>query len=260
MPTTLKVKSNDEDIKRERELTAKRVLNYFDGLLPPSRLLCFLDDQDPLILRRHFGPANRGFYGPIHDGRSLGDLPDYVADCICIDDGHSIPFPLVIDDLVYLYGTTCANEVGLAMTLAHELQHAIQHGGVRKLWAVNSLVRNLDQSLIDALKLQWADIPTEREARIVSKRAAIELFGDGLVADYIGARITEAAARGDSADASDWQFVSTLTPLSSVDLDSGTHQLFGRLRNHRSQFESLVREREFDLDYRDIDLAVYFDR
>lgn len=115
-----------------------------------------MDDDDPPTLKGDRGAANRGFYGPIHNTTRLPDLPDYVASCIFVDDGISIPFPRVVDDLVYLYGSTCANEVGLTMTLAHELQHAIQHANVRKLWAANSLINRLDRKVIDALKLQWA--------------------------------------------------------------------------------------------------------
>jgi hypothetical protein len=65
MPATLKVKSVDAAVRTQREATAKRVLDYFGSCLPPSRLLCFLDDDDPPDLRREFGPANRGVYGPI---------------------------------------------------------------------------------------------------------------------------------------------------------------------------------------------------
>ncbi len=99
--------------------------------------------------------------------------------CIFPDDGVSNPpFPRVIDELIYLYGSTCADEVGLVIVLAHELQHAIQHANVRKPWALNGLVLKLDTNVFDALKLTWADIPIEREARIVSKRMAVHLFGE----------------------------------------------------------------------------------
>ncbi len=133
MPVTLEIKTEEAAVKAKRKAAAQRVLDYFDGSLPPSRLLCFLDDDDPLTLKGERGAANRGLYGPIHDSTPLADWPDYVTSCISVDDGISLPFPRVIDDLVYLYGSTCANEVGLTMTLAHELQHAIQHGNAQRM-------------------------------------------------------------------------------------------------------------------------------
>lgn len=235
------------------------MLDYFGGSLPSSRLLCFLDDDDPPDLRHEFGDANRGIYGPINDSTPLAIWPDYVTSCILFDDGISLLFPRVIDDLVYLYGSTCANEVGLTMTLAHELQHAIQHSKTRQLWAVNSLVDELDKAVIAGLKLQWADIPIERETRIVSKRVAVHLSCEQRVTQYIDEKLADAIARNDVADVTDWQFVRTLTPSSSVDLVADTQRLFKRLKGYRSELEAALREKKNDPDFDDIDLAAYFD-
>ena len=60
-----------------------------------------------------------------------------MRECVCPSNRFGYG-TRVIDDLVYLYGSTCADEVGLTMTLAHKLQHAIQHGKERNVWAVNS--------------------------------------------------------------------------------------------------------------------------
>ena len=258
MPVTLKVKSGNAAAKGQREAAAQRVLNYFDGSLPSSRLLCFLDDGDPPGLKQVFGSANRGVYGPIHDTTPLADWPDYVTDCILVDDGISLPFPRVVDDLVYLYGSTCANEVGLTMTLAHELQHAIQHANARKVWAVNGLVPQLPKTVIVALKLQWTDIPIERETRIVSKRVAVHFFGEKRVTQYIDEKITE---RISEADVADWQFVLALTPSSSVDLVADTQRLFKRLKGYRPQLEGCLQNarREYPQDYNDLDLSPFFD-
>lgn len=251
MPLTLKVKSEDGAVKPQRETAAQRVIAYFGLCLPESRLLCFLDDEDPSTLRGLYGPANRGIYGPIHDGTPLAEWPGYVADHIYVDDGVSLIFPRVVDDLVYLYGSTCVDEVALTMTLAHELQHAIQHGKVRTLWAANSLIHDLDKKIIDALKLRWADIPTELEARIVSKRAAECLLGEQPVRQYIDRKIAERISEDDIAD---WQFVRTLTPLSSVDLVGGTQLLFERLKAYKSALEVVLQERKGNPDFSDIDL------
>jgi len=217
-----------------------------------------LDDNDPVILKHAFGAANRGAYGPIKDSTSLDIWPDYVTGCILVDDGISLLFPRVIDDLVYLYGSTCANEVGLTITLAHELQHSIQHAYARRVWAVNSLIPQLPKTAIAALKLQWADIPIERETRIVSKGVAVDFFGEQRVTEYIDEKIAQGITRGDVADVADFQFIRTLTPSSSVDLTDDTQQLFNRLKSHRSELEAVLQEKKDDPDFSDIDLDAYF--
>ncbi len=259
MSVTLKVKSGDEGTKVRREAAAQRVLAYFGRSLPPTRLLCFLDDDDPPLLKRQRGgAANRGFYGPIHGNTPLNDLPEYVVSCILIDDGVSIPFPRVTDDLVYLYGSTCANDAGLTMTLSHELQHAIQHANLRKVWAANSLVPGLSKSVVDALKLKWTDIPTEREARIVSKRVAVSLFGSQRVEQHIRERIAE---RVTESDAADWQFIRTLMTSSPAYLVAETKLLFVRLKGYRSELEAVLQEKKNanNPDFLDIDLNPYFE-
>jgi len=256
VPVTLKVKSGNAALRALRQAAAERVLDYFDGCLPSSRLLCFLDDGDPPILKQVFGVANRGVYGPIHDSTPLADWPEYVSGCILVDDGVSLLYPRVIDDLVYLYGSTCANEVGLTMTLAHELHHAIQHANARKVWAVNGLVPQLPKTAIAALKLQWADIPIERETRIVSRRVAVDFFGEKRVTQYIDEKIAEAITEVDVAD---WQFVRALTPSSSVEIVGDTQRLFQRLKGCRSELEAVLQEKKDNPDFGDIDLDCFFD-
>lgn len=259
MHVTLKVKSTDAAVKAKRESSAQRVLAYFGDDLPPSRLLCFFDDEDRKSVKKEFGPANRGFYEPIHDNT---DVPSYVESCIWNDDGED--YRRVVDDLVYLCGSACAHEVGLTMTLAHELQHAVQHAKSRGLWAANSLIhrflRDQDQAIIDALMLKWIDLPTELEARIVSKRVAEQFFGEERVRQYVDGKIAEHI---DEADAADWRFIRTLISSSSVDLVTGTQQLFNRLKDYRAQLEAALHENTKDPDFADpdfvdLDLADYF--
>ncbi|MBZ5699692.1 MAG: hypothetical protein LAN18_14230 [Acidobacteriia bacterium] len=252
------VQSGDAQIKSQREAAAERVINYFGVCLPESELLCFLDDEDPSTLRNSpsLGPANRGLYMPIHDNTVLDGWPSYVTNCIRPSDriGRRTR---VIDDFVYLYGTTCVDEVGLTMTLAHELQHSIQHAQVRKLWAANSLVRKLDKKVIDALNLKWSNIPTEVEARIVSKCVGECLLGEQRVNQYIDRKIAE---RITDDDADDWEFIRTLTPSDSVDLASSTQLLFELLKGCRPELEALLRKvkQTGNPDFTDIDLDAFF--
>lgn len=253
MAVTLKVESPNEEVKVRREGEARRVLSHFGDRLPASRLLCFLDDVDSSLIKEKFGPDNRGGYVPIHDNTPTGLLPDYVRHHILIDDGGK-SLRRVVDDLIYTHGSTCANELGLTMTLAHELEHAIQHANVRELWALNYLVLwVVPKTMIEP----WSDIPTERQARIVSKGVAVDFFGEGRVRAHVDQKIAESVTKADTAD---WRFVGALTTSDTVDLDAETRKLFRRLGDYRAQLEAALQEmkRVKNADFLDISLDSYF--
>src|SRR6202035_3440712 len=63
MQVTVHVKSKDGAVKSQLVAAAHRVISHFGDRLPNSRLLCFLDDEDPSSLKVVFGSANRGVYG-----------------------------------------------------------------------------------------------------------------------------------------------------------------------------------------------------
>lgn len=257
MVVTWNINAKDVEVKAQRQTAGQHVVSYFGLCLPESRLLCFLDDQDPPKLRALYGRANRGFYSPIHANEDLPpEWPEYVRKCIYPSDKY-FGRTRKIDDLAYLYDSTCDDELGLTMTLAHELQHAVQHAKVRPWWAANSFVHSCIHRLDKAgLKLKaWADIPTEREARIVSKRVAECLFSEQLVRQYVDRKIAEPTTEDDVAD---WQFIRGLMASSSVDLAEGTRQLFKRLRNYRPVLEDAMREERENPHYADIDLDALF--
>jgi hypothetical protein len=252
MSVTIIVESQNAEVRADRQKTASRVVTYFGDNLPASNILCFLDDNDSARLGAE---SERGRYEVIHDSTRLSHLPEYIVDHIFVDNGRSVlDLHRVVDDLILLYGSTCTHEIGLTMTLAHELQHSIQHYCDRRAWAVNGIINQLDQTLISSLKLTWSDIPIEREARIVSKRVACHLFGAQRVTEYIDLKIREHVSDGDFAD---WQFVRTLDPSSSLDLKTGTRNLFQRLKGNRKELEvALQRMKEWNQgDFRDIDLS-----
>jgi hypothetical protein len=142
------------------------------------------------------------------------------------------------------------------MSLAHELQHAIQHSKAREMWAVNSLVANdLSRETIQNLGLEWADIPIEVEARIVSKRVAECFFGEPRVREFIDKHIAQPATEGDRKD---WQFIRTLMPSMAVELTSETQRLLNRIRDYRSELEASLEEKRQNPDYADIDLDAFF--
>jgi hypothetical protein len=213
-----------------------------------------LDRDDWPPFRQEFGVANRGFYVPLKEKTLAWPVwPDYLTNRIFVDDETSHWFNRIFDHVVYLYGSSCANDVGLAMTLAHELQHFIQHNNVRTLWAVNTLIPGLPKSVINDLELKWSDIPIEWEARIVSKRTAEDLYGKESVGQYIDGRISSAISEDDVAD---WRFVRELTTSTPFNLKTETQAIFRRLRNHKTEFEKLLQEMkdEHDPDFEDINL------
>src|SRR5258706_5906845 len=107
MPVTVNVKSKDDVIRMRREKAAQRVVSHCGLCVPQSRVLCFLDDENPSGLKRTFGAANRGIYGIVRDGDDLSmgiwPWPDYLSKSVQVDD-DAHPFTRrVIDDLIYLY-------------------------------------------------------------------------------------------------------------------------------------------------------------
>src|SRR5271155_4716300 len=80
------------------------------------------------------------------------------------------------DNLIYIRHSTCLDlNTGFVTTYAHELQHFIQHGTMPRLHSVNDVLyhnlRRLEPSSI------VTDVPSEREANIVSKRVAEKICG-----------------------------------------------------------------------------------
>src|SRR5215470_4009992 len=97
----LQVKSTNRETQLQRETTALRVIAQFGLSLAKSRMLCFLDDEDPAILKDTFGKANRAIYAAVRDSTPLEIWPDYVIDHILVDDGEHFVYQRVVDELFY---------------------------------------------------------------------------------------------------------------------------------------------------------------
>ena len=249
MPPTVKVKSSDTAVRKHREDAAQRVIEHFAKRLPDRRLLCFFDDEDWHALKQEAGAANRGCYSPVRPG-GLGWPPDYLSECLVVDSQFAF------DDLVYLHGSTCECELGLTMTFAHELQHFVQHSILPTVWAANAVaaytLRSLDSYDIEALRLRSCDIPHEREARIVAKRAAENLFGTDAVNQYIDAKIAE---RVNEQDVADWECIRGLVASTPYDLTRETKLFFPRLAAFRPRLERSFRYlRQSDPRFNDLNL------
>jgi hypothetical protein len=207
-------------------------------------------DHQPL--KERIGAANRGFNEPLCE--PLFDMtlwfyyPDDLKDLILVEDSSG----LVFDHVIYLQGSACGSEVGLTITFAHELQHFVQYMTNRKLWAQNTLIQNVPDS-----GLNWFDIPTEREARIVSIRVAESLFGAGQVRDFMNRRVAEAINEVELADC---EFIRGLVGSvpSSYDLPCETVKIFQRLEPRKQEFAKILERATTNPNFAGITLDTLF--
>jgi hypothetical protein len=252
MPLTLIIRSAGEDVRKHHEALAQRVVASLGLQSPARRLLVLLDDEDWQAFKAENGIANRGFYARIRPGHPHWRIaPRYILDSVFVGGAPAY------DDFVYLHGTTCADDIALTMTLAHELQHFIQHADKTPLWAANGLVPNLDKTAIAALGLRWCDIPHEREARIVSKRIAEDLFGPDAVRQHVDARIASPVTEQDGID---WKCIRELAVSTPYDLAHETKLFFPRLKDYSGQLQAaLAHFQASDPDFADVNLPALLD-
>jgi hypothetical protein len=233
----LHVKGIDHDRGRRCQEIAIRVRDYFVSNLPvpaEARVLCYLDDHDnPWLKKQWGGDSNRGIHWPIR-GQGLRDWPQDMWYTIAPVDQVSGNVTWPYDSVVYLHGSTCNVEVQLAMSLAHELQHFLQFAGQGQIWAINTLLGKLPY-LPTADLSHWHDLPIEREARIIGKRVALNIFGESAVEEHI-----ENMARLSSSpeDAANWDFIRALDSNEAYDIAIGTVPFVQR---HRRGLEDLQR-------------------
>jgi hypothetical protein len=192
--------------------------------------------------------ANRGVFSP-PGSRLWREALGNIADCACADGRTAF------DGLIYLHGSTCSDEVDLTMTFAHELQHFIQHSTALTLWAANTVafntLRHLNMPDFVALGLRAYDIPIERDARIVARRVAEDLFGAETVLRHIEVKIAE---RVTEQDAADWDCIRGLDVSTPYDLALETRLFFPRLRSCRSELARALRQFQNDPDFKGVDL------
>jgi hypothetical protein len=143
------------------------------------------------------------------------------------------------------------------MTVAHELQHCIQHTSVPHLWAASALIPQLSKSAIKTLGLRWSDVPHEREARIIAKKIAQGLFGEERVMQHI---VTKAREFVTADDAADWDFIGRIDTSAPYDLALETALIFPKLRSCRRELEKVLKELSvIDPHFKQVDLAALFD-
>jgi len=250
------VKSSDPTIRGARETQVRQVLSLLKNL-PDTRLLCFLDDEDWPLFKCLLGQSNRGFHRPLSDQTAFADWPEYVTEQIFVDDPKEFWFKRQFDHVVYLYGSTCENPVGLTMTLAHEVQHVIQHETVPDLLTASNVFRNLPKQLLESKNFQWADMPAEREARAVAKKVAVLIHGREAVNQFLAER---AAHASDALELADVQFIQQLDTEVPYSVKDETLALYKRFKAHREEFVTTLKIlKAEDPEFEPIDLNAFFD-
>lgn len=260
MPVTLIVKAEDELVSHEQRMVAGRVLEHLESDFPDLRLLIFLDDVVWQEFRNDSGVENRGLFHPINE-HYYPKLwwPPYLREDLLMVDSTTLETGYRVDGIVYLHGDTCEQEASLTTTLAHELQHFIQYGTDRTMWAWNQILVNCKYT-IDRAGLTWRDIPMECEARIVAKRISAATLGLERTAEYITFRQNQARTPRDAAD---WHFIQGIDTEAPYDWRSETRKIFRRLgqidRNRQEMTCMLDMAREMP-DYRNLDLNDIIER
>jgi hypothetical protein len=221
----LHVLSKDESVAARQRQAAESVLRFFEdhySISSDPKVICILDGQDSWDLKRELGAENRGA-NCFPRGHIYRSLPNYVRPLIGPVNPRTNRVEWPFDRVIYLHGTTCETEIGLSLCFAHELQHFIQYAQQRSLWALNALLVDLHNPNFQF----WWDFPTEREARIVSKRLGVEFFGKDAVDSYTQKQIL---AHVTDTDARDWEFFSSIDLFAPCELAAETMQLVERYR------------------------------
>lgn len=251
----IEVPGFDEAVVKHRRILAERVIAAFGHPLPELRMLIYLDESDCQDLRIDIGAANRGLHFPVKEStvRQIRvPMPMYLLLNEQFTDGV---VTFAYNNAIYIHDSTCSNEVALTMNLAHEFQHFMQYGFKRQAWAANTLAMNLSKQTFRTLGFTWADIATEHEARIVSKRIAERICGEERVREYIDLRRNQAA---NAADADDWAFIQTIDAYREFDLERETQRMYRRICAHRQELTDRLLEVVDDPDFANISLAELF--
>jgi len=239
-------------VTKHREAAAQRVIDAYGDKLPEARLLCFFDDQDWPKFKSN--EATRGLYWRVNDAL-FECAPEYLTEQLqTVRPGGLLVN--AFDHLVYVHNSACSDDRGLTLTFAHELQHFRQNVNTPLLWAVSSLIPQLKKETLAELGWRdWADVPHEREARIVGKRVALEIMGFATVQEFIASRIPHAV---NDIDRRDWEFMHGIHSTDSYDLAAGVRAAFQRLRPYRKELEELLFEKQDDPTFPAVDLDTLF--
>lgn len=177
----------------------------------PVRRLCryFACSDDGYLIDTH-GPYFRGFLATFPARHTL---PKYLLNCFfhpldvffhAFGDFPSFDETVAFDNLIYIRRSTCADTTGLVTTYAHELQHFVQDGNTPRLLAVNGILEENLKTFEPTATV--FDIPSEREANIVSKRVAENVCGSDAVKAFADEQVRLMEEAGEHEQKARWIF------------------------------------------------------
>jgi hypothetical protein len=219
-------------VEEEFELPTRRLCRYFAGF-----------DDVYLIANPCFGPHLRGFHATV---AARNSFPKYLFDCFfhpleTLTMRHTLPSfeeMVAFDSLIYIRSSTCNDSTGLVECYAHELQHFVQYGRTPRLWAVNSVLYQNLKPLEPASVV--TDIPTEREANIVSKRVAEKVCGVEKVNKFAEERVRFMDECGQHEERDRWIFfrdIPSSTPFNLLDATLPLVEKYRRVLDFRMDVE-----------------------
>lgn len=229
------------DLER-RQNTVSDALAIFGPLPDGLRLLCYFDHEDWWEFKNEdsgFGMANRAVSFPVSKSQDWTSCPPELVAC-CYGGYSSNDTVPMVDFVTYLHNSSCENPIALTMSFTHELQHFVQYATMRKTWNTNIRLKEWSRDFETGVESH--ELPFEKDARGVSKRCAIKLYGPESIEDYINDRIEKAV---NELDRRDWRFVKELEISTPYDLELESvllsERLSGRTLARKAGSASLTR-------------------
>lgn len=249
---TLRVEGDDAEVVRHREDLARQILDYFDqhALLPDWRVICLLDDRDFQELKLRAGEANRGIHLCLEKAALPGLIPQRFWGALRPVDRATMKCLSVFDSVVYLHGSTCEADIGLTLSLAHELRHSFQYSTEPQICAANTMLRYLPEPSSRNFTVWW-DLPIERDARLVAKATAEAIFGPLAVENFLRTRGKSAITEEDGKD---WLFVLSIDTSAPYSFIAETRRF---VRAYASELKQLQEKPEWQNrpDFQKLDFA-----
>jgi len=192
--------------------------------LPVARLCRYFAVTEDAYLLQMNGQHYRGFYCHIAERNWL---PPYLFDCFfhppnefTASSFNSFDEMVAFEHLIYIRAGTCSDPTGCVATYAHELQHLIQHERSPRVLRVNNA---LYQSLKKYEPTATAsDIPSEREANIVSKKVTEAVCGVEAVKAFAEKQVQLMEELGNVEQRDRWIFFRDVPSSTAYDLLEST--------------------------------------
>lgn len=221
------------DLQAKLQPLGEEVLKRFPKL-PPLRLLCYFDAQNPEWLQHRFGEFT-GIHTPVIGG---GTWPEYVSKHFLSSSGE-----FAFDDLIYIPNSGYVQQkVPFTIVLAHEIQHFVQRGFTPRIAKANALLLwNLTRFDPNTELKPWG-LPNNREAMIVARHVAESICGKGAVDAFVLAQVKDGETKNNVSKAQLWRWASTLTPSTRFNLLKETDKF---VQKYRQQLQSLKSDIDF---------------